>query len=242
VKRDLLDPAINGTLSVLESAAKSSSVKRIVLTSSAVAVIDLTNPNPSHEYTENDWNPFTYEGAIATKSPHVAYFASKKLAEKAAWDFIEKQKPSFDLVTLCPPYIFGPFVHHVDKPDDLNESSKIIYDITHTRTDVDPNSGVVVDVRDIADAHLSAFENPKAKNQRYVVSAGTFDWQELVDIVHKSFPGKTKTAVGTPGKKAGRLTLNSTKVQKELGVTLRSFEETINDTVNQFINWKPQGK
>ena len=34
--------------------------------------------------------------------PRDWYTASKTLAEKAAWDFVKTEKPSFDLVTVLP--------------------------------------------------------------------------------------------------------------------------------------------
>ncbi len=57
------------------------------------------------------------------------YTASKTLAERAAWDFVEKEKAAigWDLVTLCPPFIFGPFLHEVAKPELLNTSAQLWY-------------------------------------------------------------------------------------------------------------------
>lgn len=43
------------------------------------------------------------------------YAASKALAERAAWDFVEKEKPSFDLSVINPVYNFGPFIHEVSE-------------------------------------------------------------------------------------------------------------------------------
>lgn len=104
VERDLLQPAIEGTLNVLRYALKEPSVKKIAITSSFAAVTDFTKggPNrPGYTYTQNDWNPFNREDA---KGP-AAYATSKKLAERAAWDFVEKEKPHFSLASFQPPMI-----------------------------------------------------------------------------------------------------------------------------------------
>ena len=53
--------------------------------------------------------------------------ASKTCAERAAWEFVEKQKPNFDLVTLCPPLVFGPVIHSLKSLDELNTSNKRIW-------------------------------------------------------------------------------------------------------------------
>lgn len=46
-------------------------------------------------------------------SPVTVYAASKTLAERAAWDFIEKEKPPFDLTAILPVFNFGPYIHEV---------------------------------------------------------------------------------------------------------------------------------
>ena len=81
-QRDLVDPAVNGTVSMLKSAAKSKSVKRVVLTSSVAAITD--EPD-GRVLTEADWNT----GSSLTRNP---YYYSKTLAERAAWDFMGQER------------------------------------------------------------------------------------------------------------------------------------------------------
>jgi len=70
-------------------------VKRVVITSSFASIVDGKKGNliPDHTYSEKDWNPVTEEEAV--QSPSNGYRASKTFAEKAAWDFVEKEKPNF---------------------------------------------------------------------------------------------------------------------------------------------------
>jgi nucleoside-diphosphate-sugar epimerase len=63
---------------------------------------------PGHAYSEDDWNPITNEEAH--ENPMMGYRASKTFAEKAAWDFLEKEKPNFSVATINPPMVFGPIV------------------------------------------------------------------------------------------------------------------------------------
>ena len=83
---EFLNPAIKGTLEVLKSVkAHAPGVTRVVITSSCAAVVNFGgNPNaaPQKVYTEADWNPTTWEGAL-TGTPNNAYQASKKFAEKS---------------------------------------------------------------------------------------------------------------------------------------------------------------
>lgn len=46
------------------------------------------------------------------------YYASKTLAEKAAWDFSRDKKPTFSLTTLCPSMVCGNLTLETD--DSLN--------------------------------------------------------------------------------------------------------------------------
>lgn len=70
-----------------------------VITSSFAAIIDTEKGNrPGYVYSEKDWNPMTEEAAL--ENPSRGYFGSKTFAEKAAWDFVEKEKPNFTLATV----------------------------------------------------------------------------------------------------------------------------------------------
>ncbi len=78
-----------------------------VITSSFASIIDGDKgTRPGHVYSEEDWNPITVEQA--ENSPVHGYRASKTFAEKAAWKFLEEERPNFTLSTICPPLVLGP--------------------------------------------------------------------------------------------------------------------------------------
>ena len=56
------------------------------------------------------------------------YTAGKTFAERETWKFVEQHKPNWDVITIHPALIIGPFLHHVDKFSDLNESVRQSYD------------------------------------------------------------------------------------------------------------------
>ena len=60
----------------------------------------MVNPNgkPGYEYSEKDWNSVTEEEAV--QNPTNTYRASKTFAERAAWEFVEREKPNFTLTTV----------------------------------------------------------------------------------------------------------------------------------------------
>ena len=126
-ERDLLNPAISGTTEILKAVkAHAPNVKRVVVTSSFAAVKDpWKGLRPGYTYSEKDWNPTTYEEA-KNGDGWVAYSASKSFAEKAAWDFVEQEKPNFTVSTINPPMIYGPLLND-ESLDHLNTSSQDVY-------------------------------------------------------------------------------------------------------------------
>jgi len=241
---EVIKPTIQGTLNILEVAAKTPSVKRVVITSSAAAVMDIATTNDlSVVYDENSWNPATEEEAETSKAGYLGYLVGKTRAEQAAWDFVQSKKPSFDIVVLNPSYVFGPFVHHVDKISELNMSSKYVFNfITGEKEDDFPMSSYI-DVRDAAEAHILVYENPKSGNQRYVLGAGGWTAQEIVEIAHKHFPGQIPAKIiGAPGSKRRPHQLNVSKFINEFQYTFISLEKSIVDSVQQLLELKQQGK
>jgi len=163
-QKDLIDPAVNGTLNVLES-CKKAGVKRVILTSSIAAIVDTTieiNPEKYKDkvWTENDWNT----GATLDKSP---YFLSKYLAEKAAWEFC--QKNGISLTTICPGFVMGPPLS--TRADSVSVNTILGMLKGAFVKDGLPNFAYsLVDVRTVAEAHVLALENKSAENERFLVS------------------------------------------------------------------------
>jgi len=232
-EKDLLIPAIQGTTTIIKAALHAKSIKRVVITSSVAAVLDPSLPPASKVYTENDWNPITYDEA--TKGPAIkGYYGSKKFAEKAVWDFVKQEKPHFDVVTILPPFVFGPYPYTIEKESDVTGTLKTLFNILEDDAPFGLDS--YVDARDVAQAHVLALEKPIASNQRYILAAGSFSFQEVADIAHKHFPGKTRAKIGTPGVyPAVIIHIDSTKVQRQLGLVYRSKEETFKDSFAQLV-------
>ena len=95
---ELIVPAREGTLRVLR-AAREAGARRVVLTSSFAAVG--YSPKPVRDYTEDDWTDPDTPGLPP-------YPRSKAIAERAAWDYIERHPGDIELVVLNPTFIIGP--------------------------------------------------------------------------------------------------------------------------------------
>lgn len=169
-----------------------------------------------------------------------AYRASKTLAEKAAWEFVTKEKPKFELCTCNPPLVFGPVVHYLNSLSSVNTSNLRVRDIiTGAAKEKCPVTGghLWVDVRDIALAHVLAMEKDGAAGKRFFITAGHFSNREIVEIIRDSYPDlKDKLPEGEALKSGdypaeGYHGYNNTRSTQVLGLTYRPLEEAIVDTV-----------
>ncbi|TQS31504.1 hypothetical protein Golomagni_08212, partial [Golovinomyces magnicellulatus] len=191
-QRELIDPALIGTTGILRAIHRDApSVRRVVVTSSFAAILNKDKLGDGNTtFTEKSWNPSTIAD-IHNDKP-TAYRVSKTLAERAAWDFVEKNKPNFDLATVNPPLVLGPVVHYLATLDAINTSNdRVVAMLRGDWKKEIPFTGPVpywVDVRDVADAHIFAAEKPEASGQRLFTSAGRFSNRELVNAVKKNAP------------------------------------------------------
>ncbi|KAJ8103048.1 hypothetical protein POJ06DRAFT_181624, partial [Lipomyces tetrasporus] len=184
--QDLLIPAVNGTKGVLESVQKyAPTVKQVVVTSSFAAVFNgPLSFRGLNARSESDWNNITWEQALEADN-RVAYRASKKFAESAVWDFVKEQNPNFSVTVLNPPLVWGPMEHEVSLAT-LNTSNSYIYNLLQDPVNPDPSLiFAFVDVRDLAEAHVAAIGNPKASNQRIIVSGGYYTYAAMIGILQK---------------------------------------------------------
>jgi dihydroflavonol-4-reductase len=164
---EVVRPAREGTLRVL-TAARDAGVSRVVLTSSTAANC-YGRGGRSVPFTEADWSDPTN---LADSS---AYERSKTLAERAAWDWLEREGGDLELTAVNPGAILGPVVSA-----DLSTSIVIVRSLLEGAVPVVPRFGwPLVDVRDVADLHVRAMTAPEAAGQRYI-GAGPFYWMSDV--------------------------------------------------------------
>lgn len=171
-------PAREGTMRVLRAAVKAG-VKRVVLTSSCGAATPVAM----------GVNTVTDEETWSDPSKQDPYRRSKTLAEKAAWDFMKAEGGSTEFTTILPSGVFGPVLSQ----EGLG-SVQFIQRIFDGRLPRIPNVGLnIIDVRDLAVAHVDAMTTPAAAGQRLIVS-GDFMWM-------KDIAATLKTDLGPQGDK-----------------------------------------
>jgi nucleoside-diphosphate-sugar epimerase len=160
-ENELIVPAREGTLRVLR-AARDAKVKRVVITSSFVAIGYGHPPRPT-PFDESDWTNLD--------SPRLTPYAkSKTIAERAAWDFIAREGRQLELAVVNPVGIFGPALSA-----DMAASVLIIQRFLDGAVPICPRlSFGAVDVRDVADLHLRAMTDPAAGGHRFLAVSGEF--------------------------------------------------------------------
>jgi len=246
---DLVEPAVKGTLNVLEACAKAPSIRRVVLTSSMAAVTD--EPENGKVLTEADWNT----KSTLERNP---YYYSKTLAERAAWDFVAERKPQFDLVVINPFFVMGPSL-----TPELNSTNKVFADILKgSYPGILSLSWGMVDVRDVAESHIRALEL-QAANGRYLCAhdvvpmrtlAGwmrEFGYEENYKIPSLSLDNAIGDVVARLGSYAqpkgvgeylrthlGRTPCYDTaKLRQELGIGFRPVKQSVRETLADLEEW-----
>jgi nucleoside-diphosphate-sugar epimerase len=177
--RELVQPALTGTRNVLSAVDRAPSVKRVVLTSSMVAIYgdaEEAERVPGGVFTEEQWN-------TTSSLEHQPYSYSKTVAEREAWR-IQQAQDRWDLVTLHPGLVLGPSLTTASASTSL-AIMKQFADGTMLAGAAELYFGVV-DVRDVAEWHVRAGFTPEAKG-RYLITADTLSLLQIGRILRRRF-------------------------------------------------------
>ena len=174
-RRDLVDPAVNGTRNVLAAVNRADSVSRVVLTSSCAAIYgDAADcaQAPGGVLNEAVWNS-------SSDLAHNPYSHSKTLAERAAWEIAGAQH-RWTLVAINPALVLGPGL----AGRQTSESFRLIRQLGGgaMKPGVPDIEIGMVDVRDVAEAHLRAAFLPGAQG-RHIVFAETRSFLSLAQAL-----------------------------------------------------------
>jgi dihydroflavonol-4-reductase len=219
---ELIVPARQGTVRVLR-AARDAGARRVVLTSSFAAVG--YSPKAVRDYTEADWTDPDTPGLPP-------YPRSKAIAERAAWDFTETEGGDTQLVVMNPTFIAGPSLVPA-----LRSSLTAFKAIIEGTMPALPRQRFgVVDVRDVAEAHITAMATPAAAGKRYLLLADgpTITWLGLAQILRDYLgpAGGHVTTDEAPGEDQSPLTIHNDRAKRELGWQPRPAETTITETAD----------
>jgi nucleoside-diphosphate-sugar epimerase len=248
IQRQLIAPALEGTLNVLAAVDRCASVTRVVLTSSVAALYDNAcdlTAVPKHQVQESDVNP--------NRNPqHNPYAYSKTIAEQAAWAHQAKQS-RWDMVSIHPGAIFGPALSH--RVDATSISMMRQFLNGSFKAGVPRLFLGIVDVRDAALAHVRAALMPNARG-RYIAVAQTLRLLEMAALMRVEDAGLSQRLprkempkaliwlagpwVGMQRRYVARnvgypMQFDNRRSISELVLQYRSVEETLNDHIRQLV-------
>lgn len=181
-ENEMIKPAVEGALRALKF-AKKSGVKKVVLTSSTVA---MAGDKKVNHLSQESWTD-------AKKDDVSTYIKSKALAEKAAWDFYNNQTgdDKLELTVINPGPIYGPTLTGNLSGASMDMIKKII---TGKMPALPKCNYVMSDVRDIAKTHVLAMENTETNGQRYIVtSEEPYAFVDVAQILNKNGFKKAKS-------------------------------------------------
>ncbi|KAL6326297.1 hypothetical protein AAG906_004794 [Vitis piasezkii] len=158
---ELIDPALKGTINVLRSCSKVPSVKRVVVTSSLASVLFTGEPLTPEVLIDESW----FSDPVLCKESKQWYVLSKTLAEEAAWKFSKEN--GIDMVTINPGWVIGPLLQPT-----LSLSAEQVLNLINGAQTFPNISSWWVDVRDVANAHIQAYEIPEASGRYCLLYPG----------------------------------------------------------------------
>ncbi|KAA8536243.1 hypothetical protein F0562_028721 [Nyssa sinensis] len=195
-------------------------VNKVVLVSSVGAV--MLNPSwpKDQAMDENCWTDKDY-----CKTIEMWYCMGKTVAESEALDFAKRNE--LNIVTVCPSIVIGPMLQST-----LNASSLLLLNYLKDGKDSvqDDRNNPIVDVRDVAEALLLAYEKPEAEG-RYICSSYMIRARALVEKLKTLFPNYNYPKNFSEAKEGPEL---SSKKLQNLGWKFRPLEESIVDAVQNF--------
>jgi len=176
---ELIDPAVKGTLNVLRSCAKYPSIKRVVVTSSMAAVAYNGKPRTPDVVVDETW----FSSPEICEQSKLWYVLSKTLAEEAAWKFAKEN--GIDIVTINPAMVIGPLLQPT-----LNTSAAAILNLINGASTYPNTAFGWVNVKDVAMAHILAYEVPSASG-RYCLVDKVAHYSEIVEMIRELYPSIT---------------------------------------------------
>lgn len=119
------------------------------------------------------------------------------MAERAAWNFMDElpEDEKFELVTINPCLIAGP-----TKVADGFSSGKIIKMVLNREFPSNPKMSLgVVDVREVAEAHVKAITVEEAANKRFILASEALWFRQVSEKLATEFSPEYRVPEGDLG-------------------------------------------
>lgn len=187
VADEVIPPAVKGTLNILKAATKEPKVKSLVVTSSSTAAI-MPVPNEKIILTKDSWNQKSVDAAgKPDASAYEIYAASKTEAERALWKTVKETNPPFQVASVLPNANFGRRFR--EKGNSTGDWILGAYTGENKAISSVPPQWYI-NTSDDAKLHVIALTDPACNGERLFGFAGTYTYNEILDIFRKIDPSK----------------------------------------------------
>jgi nucleoside-diphosphate-sugar epimerase len=242
LEEGFVKPAVQGTLAVLNSAKKAGGVERIVITSSAVAIVP-TGVLVGLQKGDKTYTADDRADDIPAPFPNepVAYVASKIAALKAAEAWVAKEKPGFDVIHIHPSYVGGRNDQTRSIADFVYGTNGYFLTAALGQTSTEPRLATYVHVDDVAKAHVGSLSPSITGNQSFILSnAGDeASWDDAKSIVASHFPDAVKQGLlPNNGSQATAFIKVDVKKTEDAFGKLKNFEEIIVSIAEHYLELK----
>ncbi|ESK89934.1 nad dependent epimerase [Moniliophthora roreri MCA 2997] len=254
----MLKVSIDGSLNILRR-AYAAGVRKFVYTSSSGAA---WHGGVGPCITGEDWNPITVEEARESGDEVVQYTATKTLAEKAVWKFVEDHRDfDMDVTTILPPLVYGPLtVEQTEtlskKAPDYNALSTdlFVYNLLAPNGVFPPHPRFIA-VGDLAELHVRALESrPSTYGRKRLVIAApdAVDFEECLTLIQNRWPKLeqrlNRRALPVYEDQIMKLEFDYQRTEEVTGLRKSEFQcaqKTLMDTVTSLLSvensWKLNG-
>jgi nucleoside-diphosphate-sugar epimerase len=239
-----IKPAVSGTVGMLESASKSPSVQRIVITSSVIAILDFPT------FMSGSDKVFKAEDRIPSppgpyQNEFHAYAASKTAALNEAEAWIAEHKPQFDLVFIQPSFIEGRDALVKTEEEAMAGTNGAILRVVRGVVAPFAFPGNTVHNDDVARLHVEALDQTRIPAGSYLASSNTphgtlggTRWETINEIVAQNFPEQVKSGLlkNTGLQPSVKNDFDISKTEKTFGWKLQDFDSQVKSVVQMYLD------
>lgn len=237
-----IKPAVQGTIGLLEAADASGTVRRVVITSSIVALVPIaqmegTEVRPANQPVRpTDRVPFT---SGPYHSEFAAYANSKIAALQAAETWYEDMRPAFDIVHLHPSFVLGRN-GMVSTPNEcMKGTNAMILGMLLGKNFGSAFAGATVHVDDVARCHVIAAAGFRTEPgcTSFILSQKS-RWNDAKAVAKRLFPEAVakKILVSSGDIGTTHIPIDSTETEETFGFHFQSFDEQLYSLISQFLD------
>lgn len=240
----LVDPAVQGTMNVLEAAKAAGSLRRVVITSSIIAIVSFA------DFSAGKTAGTVFTGESRTRnvekpygSVFEAYSAGKTAALNGAEEWIKQETEEgglgFDVVHLFPAFVLGKDEMARSAADALGSTNAFVLGPV-AGGEIGYTPGCAVHVGDVARAHVRCLDERVKGNRGYLLSSDGVEgikWEGMFDVVKREFP--EAVAAGRFSNDGKILTApvlcDASASEEALGIKFIGFEDQVKDVVEHYL-------